>query len=79
MYLQTYGFFFILLIINNYLLYSFSHFSFLFYFFMEAELPIIVNSQLPSVHFSFSGFPPKESNIFFCHFLISVSFTRIDR
>ena len=33
MYLQTYGFFFILLIINNYLLYSFSHFSFLFYFF----------------------------------------------
>ena len=28
---------------------------------MEAELPIIVNSQLPSVHFSFSGFPPKRN------------------
>ena len=64
MYLQTYSFFFILLIINNYLLYSFSLFSFLFDFFMEAELPIIVNSQLPSVNFSFSGFPPKETKVF---------------
>ena len=38
MYLQTYSFFFILLIINNYLLYSFSLFSFLFYFFMNVTI-----------------------------------------
>ena len=54
-----------MLIVNDFILIFFSHFSSLLYFLMEAKLPIIVHRPLTSVHYSFCGFPQKESNLLF--------------
>ena len=68
---------YIVLIVNDFILIFFSHFSSLLYLLMEAKLPIIVHRPLTSVHYSFCGFPQKESTFYFpCiypFFLVAIS------
>jgi hypothetical protein len=51
---------YIVLIVNDFILVFFSHFSFL----MEVKFPIIVHYPLSSVRYSFCGNPQKESDVF---------------
>jgi hypothetical protein len=51
---------YIVLIVNDFILVFFSHFSFL----MEVKFPIIVHYPLSSVRYSFCGFPQKESDVY---------------